>query len=83
VLVFDYVKRLPSGAELAPSLVLSAEAFDHRRVVVFVSHGHAYHFDPGIFEWARERPDIEYVLGFLDLEMAGVTTMQPRGDMVV
>lgn len=78
VLVFDYVERLPSGAELAASLLLGAQAFDERRVVVFVSHGHADHFDPTVFEWSQERPDIEYVLGSLDVERPGVTSMQPR-----
>lgn len=78
VLVFDYVERLPSGTELATSLLLGAQAFDERRVVVFVSHGHADHFDPTVFEWAQERPDIEYVLGSLDVEGPGIRTMQPR-----
>ena len=78
VLVFDYVERLPSGVALPSWLKVNADAFGDRRVVVFVSHGHPDHFDPGIREWARTRPDIQFVTGAPDIELPGATIMKPR-----
>jgi hypothetical protein len=48
VLVFDYVEILPQGTQLPGDLRLTADSFDERRVVVFVSHGHVDHFSPVI-----------------------------------
>ena len=78
VLVFDYVERLPSGPALPAALRLSADSFDDRRVVVFVSHGHDDHFDAGVGAWARTRPGIQYVVGSPSVELPGAKLMRPR-----
>lgn len=78
VLVFDYVEQLPSGSALSAPLKLSANTFDERRVIVFVSHGHVDHFDRVIGEWAKERPDIQYVSGGTGIDLPGVKIMHPR-----
>jgi L-ascorbate metabolism protein UlaG (beta-lactamase superfamily) len=78
VLVFDYVESLPQGSQLPVDLRLTADAFDERRVVVFVSHGHLHHFSPVIQGWARKRPDIQYVVGWPGANLPGAKVMQPR-----
>lgn len=63
-LVFDFVGGFADQpappAALAPDLAPDAA----RRLVVFVSHGHADHFDPAVFAWGRARADVTFVLGF-------------------
>lgn len=78
VLVFDYVESSPQGNQLPTDLRLTAESFDKRRVVVFVSHGHADHFSPVIQGWATKRPDIQYVLGWTEASLPRAKVMQPR-----
>lgn len=78
VLVFDYVERLPSGIALPDSLKLTADSFDKRRVMVFVSHGHEDHFDKVVQDWKRARPDIQYVVGAPGVELPGAKVMKPR-----
>lgn len=34
----------------------------HKATYVFASHSHSDHFNPRIFEWQNERPDIHYIL---------------------
>jgi L-ascorbate metabolism protein UlaG (beta-lactamase superfamily) len=77
VLVFDYVESLPN-AQLPDDLRLTADSFDARHVVVFVSHSHADHFSPAIGEWAHVRPDIQYVLGSPVGHLPGAKLMQPH-----
>lgn len=88
VLVFDYVENLPSGVPLPAALRLSAESFDRRRVIVFVSHAHADHLSPVIAAWFQKRPDIQYVLGSPEGLLPGAKVMRPRetwqsGEVVV
>ncbi|MEG6520353.1 MBL fold metallo-hydrolase [Desulfotomaculum sp. 1211_IL3151] len=33
-----------------------------KQIYVFSSHAHPDHFNPVIFDWQRERPDIQYIL---------------------
>lgn len=33
-----------------------------KEMFVFCSHGHADHFNPQIFDWQDEKPDIQYIL---------------------
>ncbi len=64
-LVFDYYdwgKNPPS-----PSLAnghINAEEIKNLKVRVFVTHGHADHFDPVIFGWQKKVKDIKYIYGF-------------------
>lgn len=78
VLVFDYVETSPQGNELALDLRVTPGSFDKRRVVVFVSHGHADHFSPVVRGWATKRPDIQYVLGWSEASLPGAKVMQPH-----
>jgi ankyrin repeat protein/L-ascorbate metabolism protein UlaG (beta-lactamase superfamily) len=67
LLIFDYFERpnrvLPMDASLASGFVIPSEIIGEN-VTVFVSHHHGDHYDPRIFEWRNEIPDIEYVFGF-------------------
>jgi L-ascorbate metabolism protein UlaG (beta-lactamase superfamily) len=66
VLVFDYVPSMGSvdGVEELPAgLAPAFDSYGDRRVVVFVTHGHADHYSPRVFEWAARHPSIDYVLG--------------------
>ena len=63
VLVFDYVEVIPGGDALPTGVALKPEDLDGRRAVLFVSHGHVDHYSPAIAEWAKERPNIRYVVG--------------------
>jgi len=35
-----------------------------KKTYVLASHMHPDHYNPAIFAWRKERPDIEYILGF-------------------
>jgi L-ascorbate metabolism protein UlaG (beta-lactamase superfamily) len=66
VLIFDYVESVGSvyGTETLPRGL--APAFDNygdRRVVVFVTHSHADHYSPSVFEWAAKNSAIQYLVG--------------------
>jgi ankyrin repeat protein/L-ascorbate metabolism protein UlaG (beta-lactamase superfamily) len=67
LLIFDYFeypnRAAPATASLASGYVIPSEIKDEN-VTVFVSHHHHDHYDPRIFEWRNEIPDIEYVFGF-------------------
>ncbi len=78
VLLFDYVESLSPTKQLPPDLRLSPDSFDERPVVVFVSHGHADHFFPGLKEWAAERPGIRFVVGWPGSGLPGAKVMKPR-----
>lgn len=64
LLVFDYFAggRLPDDPALRNGYI-DPQEIAGMKVTVFVSHEHADHFDPGIFEWAASVPDIRYVMG--------------------
>ncbi len=61
LLVFDYA---PGEAQLpgAPGSLSRVDLAAYKQVVVLVSHGHADHFDPVIFDWA-EAGRVHYILG--------------------
>ncbi|MDR2909396.1 MAG: MBL fold metallo-hydrolase [Oscillospiraceae bacterium] len=62
-LVFDYWKDTPQGGSLATGTVNPGDlAGTGKRVVVFVSHRHPDHFNPVIFDWKRQNPQIELIL---------------------
>ncbi len=84
VLIFDYVESVDSASGVEALPLEMAPAFnDHgdRRVVVFVTHSHADHYSPSVFEWRAKHPGIQYVLGS-PLAVQGKTTrvMTPHED---
>ena len=63
-LVFDYFNR--GRAPAAPGLCngcIQPSEIAGEQVTVFVTHEHGDHYDPAIFEWQENLPDITYVLG--------------------
>lgn len=60
-LIFDYYRDSPKGGVLRDG-VIDPRSLARERVAVFVSHGHHDHYNPVIFDWKREIPDIAYVL---------------------
>jgi ankyrin repeat protein/L-ascorbate metabolism protein UlaG (beta-lactamase superfamily) len=67
LLVFDYFlppgRTVPEGASLASGYIVPCELMK-QNVCVFTTHGHADHYQEGIFDWQKKIPDIEYVMGF-------------------
>lgn len=52
LLVFDYYQgTVNNWTELT-----------EKRIFIFSSHSHPDHFNPQIFEWQKDRPDIQYIL---------------------
>lgn len=65
LVIFDYWEN-PNAMPDEPSLRsgrIRPEEIAGENVVVFVSHEHADHYDPVIFEWRERVPNITYVLG--------------------
>lgn len=63
LLVFDYYPGdIGSTSAGLPGILTGAELEQYRQVVILVSHGHADHFDPVIFDWA-DAGRVHYVLG--------------------
>lgn len=64
LLIFDY---FPQGeSPTAPGLCnghVSPAEIAGEKVAVFASHEHADHYNPAIFEWREQVPDITYFLG--------------------
>lgn len=54
LLVFDYIR---DGGE-----VKLGEKVRHKNTLVFVSHGHADHYNPHIWSWREANPKIRYIL---------------------
>ncbi|HEY3119212.1 MAG TPA: MBL fold metallo-hydrolase [Vicinamibacteria bacterium] len=81
LLIFDYVGSFPDVPPLPDGVAPDPREFGDRRVLVFVTHSHSDHYSPEVFEWARQRPDIQYVLGW-PVEARGVKarTMRPHED---
>jgi L-ascorbate metabolism protein UlaG (beta-lactamase superfamily) len=68
LLIFDYVSLSRTGeASENPSLAegyIDPSEIKNCNVFVFVSHGHADHFDPAIFEWESSIKNITYIFGW-------------------
>jgi L-ascorbate metabolism protein UlaG (beta-lactamase superfamily) len=65
LLIFDYFERTPRPVK--PSLdsgFISATQIKDLKVMVFVSHSHADHNDPYIFDWETVVADITYIFGW-------------------
>jgi L-ascorbate metabolism protein UlaG (beta-lactamase superfamily) len=78
VLVFDCVEALPQIDPLPAGVALEAKDLDKPSVVVFVTHGHSDHYSRTVAQWSKERPDIQYVLGWPDAYLSGAHVMTPR-----
>lgn len=63
ILLFDYFRDNAPGNGTLGDGVFHPEAYTGKRLAVFISHHHADHFDPVVFEWAENRPDILYFVG--------------------
>lgn len=63
ILLFDYIRDNELGDETLGNGVFHPEAYAGKRLAVFISHHHADHFDPAVFEWAENRPDTLYFVG--------------------
>jgi L-ascorbate metabolism protein UlaG (beta-lactamase superfamily) len=62
-LIFDYApKRLPRKSSLSKGDVNPEELKD-LNVIVFVTHSHSDHYNPGIFRWTKSLDDITYIIG--------------------
>jgi len=64
-MIFDYWPGglFPETPCLANGCIDPAEIADEN-VYVFVTHEHGDHFDPVIFDWVDELPNVTYVFGF-------------------
>lgn len=91
-LIFDYAKHaanpIPINASLASGYIIPWE-IGGQQITVFVSHHHGDHYDPRIFEWYADIPNVEYVFGFQprDIQVPynyiGPRTEKTLGDMKV
>ncbi|SHI11098.1 L-ascorbate metabolism protein UlaG, beta-lactamase superfamily [Sporobacter termitidis DSM 10068] len=70
-LIFDYYNTTASGRLRGlEGGVVDPKELAGSRVTVFASHVHADHYVPSVLKWAREVPDIRYVLSF-DIDASG------------
>lgn len=61
--IFDYYQPFPAiNAGVENGVITSEYLKDKKNVLVFSSHAHADHFDPIIFNWTKENPEINYIL---------------------
>ncbi|MBE0664414.1 MAG: ankyrin repeat domain-containing protein, partial [Candidatus Aminicenantes bacterium] len=65
LLIFDYYKPDPAPDQpgLANGWIVPAEVKD-LPVIVFISHSHADHYSPTVFDWKKEIQNITYIAGF-------------------
>jgi L-ascorbate metabolism protein UlaG (beta-lactamase superfamily) len=85
VLVFDSWQRRrgPTQPGLCNGWVAPRELAGEN-VIVFASHEHGDHYDPQIWEWRQEIPNVTYVLGFRpNEEVPEYTYMGPRQTQTV
>ena len=60
-LIFDYYLDTPHGGSPEQEVIDPSMLQEHN-VVVFVSHSHADHYNPVIFEWRKGHSNIRYIL---------------------
>jgi len=66
LLIFDYARRVSRDAD-ERSLErgwIAPDALAGRPVVVFISHAHGDHYDPGILMWANRVEELTFVFGW-------------------
>jgi L-ascorbate metabolism protein UlaG (beta-lactamase superfamily) len=62
-IIFDYYQPFPGNKLSVTDGVITSEFLKSKKnIMVFSSHAHADHFDPIIFDWAKDNPDINYIL---------------------
>lgn len=62
-LIFDYYQPLaPNDQGITEGMITSEYLKTRKNVLVFVSHSHGDHFDPAILDWAKDNPNITYIL---------------------
>ena len=65
-LIFDYYSDTPAGGRRSKrglaSGVINPDEIKDLDVLVFSSHSHADHYNPVIFDWGRDIPNIRYIL---------------------
>ena len=65
LLIFDYwEEQAPPALPSLSNGFIDADEIRNTSVVVFVTHSHGDHFDPVIFEWESQLPDVTYVFGW-------------------
>jgi L-ascorbate metabolism protein UlaG (beta-lactamase superfamily) len=64
-MIFDYfpMAALPTDPSLANGHIVPAELKD-LNVEVFITHEHTDHYNPVIFEWLPQIPNLTYIFGF-------------------
>jgi len=79
LLIFDYFLggRGPDEPALCNGYIDPKEIAG-MNVTVFVSHEHGDHFDPGVFEWSAEVPNIRYVMGCPAETETPIELIEPR-----
>ncbi len=85
LLIFDYIEneRRADEASLLNGHILPEE-IKSQKVYVFVTHEHADHFVPVIYEWKKSLQNIEYIFGFELKETPDyVQIMNPREEKIV
>jgi L-ascorbate metabolism protein UlaG (beta-lactamase superfamily) len=84
LLIFDYWDNKPSpDVKLLANGHINVEEIKNLPVYVFVSHGHADHFDKQIFEWKKDIPSIKYIFGFENEETKGTIYVEPRSQQKI
>ncbi len=62
-LIFDYYQPVPGkNLSITEGIITGDYLKSKKNIFVFVSHNHADHFDPAVLEWAKENPEITYIL---------------------
>lgn len=81
VLVFDYVPAIDGVDALPEALAPHPSEYGDRRLVVFVTHSHADHFSPSVFEWTATVPAAQFVPGSaLPGQPATARVLRPHED---
>ncbi len=78
-LIFDYANRdrEPQAPGLCNGFV-NCDELAGENVTVFATHVHGDHYDPAIFDWRENLPDVTYVLGCQDSEKSDYVFMKGR-----
>jgi ankyrin repeat protein len=85
LMIFDYTESArPADESSWLNGHILPEEIKGQDVYVFVTHGHADHFTPAIYEWNKPTKNIEYIFGFKpDAIPDYVQTMNPREEKIV
>lgn len=67
LLIFDYFEDARAVKPTNPNInngYISPADLKDQNVIVFISHEHADHFSPAVFDWAKDCKSISFVTGF-------------------